>query len=251
VYAVHCVNRNSETGFAVRGKAVQMAQKTEAPRRIPLSRDRVLRAAVALADEAGIESVSMRRLAQELGVVPMALYKHVADKEDVLDGMVDVVLGEIDPPAGGTDWKSAIRQRIFLARQTFLRHPWAARVLEAQADPTPRVMAYMDSTIGIFREGGFSIDLTHHVMHAIGSRIFGFTQELFDDSATADPEASAAMPPEMAQQYPYITELIAAISHDQGTVVGPGCDDHFEFEFALDLLLDGIEKLREQELGST
>ena len=225
-----------------------MVQKTEAPRRIPLSRDRVLRAAVALADEAGIESVSMRRLAQELGVVPMALYKHVADKEDVLAGMVDVVVGEIDPPADDTDWKSAIRQRIFLARQTLLQHPWAARVLESQATPTPRVMAYIDSTIGVFRAGGFSIGLTHHVMHAMGSRIFGFTQELFNDSPRVDPETSAAMPPEMAQQFPYITELVAAISHDQGSVVGPGCDDHFEFEFALDLLLDGIEKLRQQEL---
>ena len=223
-----------------------MAQKTEAPRRIPLSRDRVLRAAVALADEEGIESVSMRRLAQELGVVPMALYKHVDNKDDVLDGMVDVVVGEIAPPVGGPDWKSAIRQRIFLARETLLRHAWAARVLESQANPTPSVMAYMDSTIGIFREGGFSIDLTHHVMHAIGSRIFGFTQELFDDSATTDPDASAAMPPEMAQQFPYIKELVAAISHDQGSVVGSGCDDHFEFEFALDLLLDGIERLRER-----
>jgi AcrR family transcriptional regulator len=228
-----------------------MAQKRETPRRIPLSRDRVLRAAVALADEAGIESVSMRRLAQELGVVPMALYKHVANKEDVLDGMVDVVVGDIDPPAGGADWKSAIRQRILSARQTLLLHPWASRVLESRENPTPRVMAYMDSTIGIFRAGGFSIDLTHHVMHAVGSRIFGFTQELFDDSASADPEAPAAMPPEMAQQYPYITELLTAISHEQGSVVGPGCDDQFEFEFALDLLLDGIETLRARELAAT
>ena len=228
-----------------------MVQKTEAPRRIPLSRDRVLRAAVALADEAGIESVSMRRLAQELGVVPMALYKHVANKEDVLDGMVDVVVGDIDPPAGDTDWKSAIRQRILSARQTLLLHPWASRVLESRANPTPRVMAYMDSTIGIFRAGGFSIDLTHHVMHAVGSRIFGFTQELFNDSPSADPEASAAMPPEMAQQFPHITELVAAISHEQGSVVGPGCDDQYEFEFALNLLLDGIERLRERELAST
>ena len=84
-------------------------------------------------------------------------------------------------------------------------------------------------------------------MHAMGSRIFGFTQELFNDSPSVDPEAPAAMPPEMAQQFPYITELVAAISHDQGSVVGPGCDDHFEFEFALDLLLDGVERLRERE----
>jgi AcrR family transcriptional regulator len=227
-----------------------MTQQVEAPRRVPLSRDRVLRAAVALADEAGFESLSMRKLAQELGVVPMALYKHVANKEELLDGMVDVVVGEIDPPVGGADWRSAVRQRILSARRALLRHPWASRVLESRTNPTPVVLAYMDSMIGMFRSGGFSIDLTHHVMHAVGSRIFGFTQELFDDSANADPQAAADIPPEMAKQFPFITELTIAISHDEQSVVGPGCDDQFEFEFALDLLLDGIERLRQKELLS-
>ena len=225
-----------------------MAQQVEAPRRVPLSRDRVLRAAVALADEAGIDSLSMRKLAQELGVVPMALYKHVANKDELLDGMVDVVVGEIDPPVPGADWRSAVRQRILSARRALLRHPWASRVLESRTNPTPVVLAYMDSMIGMFRSGGFSIDLTHHVMHAVGSRIFGFTQELFDDSANADPQAAAGLPPEIAERFPYITELTIAISHDEQSVVGLGCDDQFEFEFALDLLLDGIERLRQKEL---
>jgi len=228
-----------------------MAQQVESPRRVRLSRDRVLRAAVALADDAGIESLSMRKLAQELGVVPMALYKHVANKEELLDGMVDVVVGEIDPPVRGTDWKRAVRQRILSARRALLRHPWASRVLESRTNPTPRVLGYMDSMIGMFRAGGFSIDLTHHVMHTVGSRIFGFTQELFEDSPSVDPETQATMPPEMAQRYPYITELIMAVYHDEASVVGPGCDDQYEFEFALDLLLDGIEQLRQQELTST
>jgi AcrR family transcriptional regulator len=225
-----------------------MAQQVQAPRRVPLSRDRVLRAAVALADKAGIQSLSMRKLAQELDVVPMALYKHVANKDQLLDGMVDVVVGEIDPPARGADWRSAVRQRILSARRALLRHPWASRVLESRTNPTPVVLAYMDSMIGMFRSGGFSVDLTHHVMHAVGSRIFGFTQELFDDMGSADPRAAAAPPPEMARRFPYITELTAAISHDEQSVVGPGCDDQFEFEFALDLLLDGIERLRQKEL---
>jgi AcrR family transcriptional regulator len=228
-----------------------MAQQLEAPRRVPLSRERVLRAAVALADDAGIESLSMRKLAQELGVVPMALYKHVANKEELLDGMVDVVVGEIDPPVRGTDWKSAVRQRILSARRALLRHPWASRVLESRTNPTPLVLGYMDSMIGMFRAGGFSIDLTHHVMHTVGSRIFGFTQELFEDSPSVDPETQATMPPEMARTYPYITELLMAVYHDEASVVGPGCDDQFEFEFALDLLLDGIERLRQHELTST
>ena len=217
----------------------------DAQAREPLSRERVLRAAVALADEGGAESLSMRRLARELGVVPMALYKHVANKDEMLDGMVDVVVGEIDPPAVGTGWKPAVRQRVLSARRALLRHPWAPGVLESRTNPTPAVLAYMDSMIGMFRAGGFSIDLTHHAMHAMGSRLLGFTQELFDDSVDLDPEATAVMVQQMAGRYPHITQLVMAITHDQASVVGPGCDDQFEFEFALDLLLDGLERLRD------
>ena len=226
-----------------------MAQQTEAPRRVTLSRDRVLHAAVALADDAGIESLSMRRLADELGVVPMALYKHVANKEELLDGMIDVVVAEIDPVASGVDWKSAVRQRILSARQALLRHPWASRVIESRSNPTPVLLEYMNSTVGIFRSGGFSVNLTHHLMHAAGSRLLGFTQELFDDTRSAE-----AMPAdvvrEMARRYPYIAEIAGAASHDGETVVGPGCDDQFEFEFSLDLLLDGFERLRQEEQTS-
>lgn len=211
-------------------------------RRTPLSRDRVLRAAVALADDSGVDSLSMRKLAQELGVVPMALYKHVANKDELLDGVVDVVVGEIDPPETGVDWKSAVRQRILSARQTLLRHPWASRVMESRSTPTPAVLAYMDSMIGMFRAGGFSVDLTHHVMHALGSRMFGFTQELFD-STPAAPDAVLAQP---AVVYPNIVEIATRADHDDESIVGPGCDDQFEFEFALDLLLDGFERLHER-----
>jgi AcrR family transcriptional regulator len=213
-----------------------------APPRQPLSRERVLAAAVALADAGGVDSLSMRKLAQELGVVPMALYKHVANKDELLDGMVDVVVGEIDPPAGGTDWKTAIRRRVLSARGALLRHPWASQVIESRSSATPAVLAYMDAMIGIFRAGGFSIDLTHHAMHAMGSRLLGFSQELFDDTADIAPETAAAMLRELAA-FPHITELVTAITHDQGSVVGQGCDDQFEFEFALDLMLDGLERL--------
>jgi AcrR family transcriptional regulator len=210
----------------------------------------VLRAAVELADDAGIESLSMRRLAHDLGVVPMALYKHVASKEELLDGMVDQVIGEIDPPLPDAEWKPAVRARILSARRALLRHRWARRVLETRTTPTPVVLAYMDSIIGMFRAGGFSIDLTHHVMHAVGSRIYGFTQEVFDDSTSPELQPQAAPPPEMARIYPNIVAIATAVSHDAGSVVGQGCDDQFEFEFALDLLLDGIERLRERELRS-
>jgi len=224
-----------------------MAQQVDAWRRAPLSRDRVLLAAVALADAAGIDSLSMRQLAQELGVVPMALYKHVANKDELLDGMVDIVVGEVDPPARDTDWRSSVRQRILSARQALLHHPWASRVIESRNTPTPVVLDYLDSMIGMFRQGGFSVDLTHHVMHTLGSRVLGFTQELFDDSQRLDPQTREMMFREMAGRYPHVTELAMAVAHDERSVVGQGCDDQFEFEFALDLLLDGFERLRERD----
>ncbi|MBT2529833.1 TetR/AcrR family transcriptional regulator [Streptomyces sp. ISL-99] len=227
-----------------------MAQQTETVPRTPLTRDRVLRAAVALADGIGIEALSMRKLAKELGVVPMALYKHVSNKEQLLDGMVDVVVGEIDPPVPGSNWKSAVRHRILSARRALLGHPWAAQVIQSRSSPTPVVLAYMDSVIGMFRTGGFSVDLTHHVMHALGSRMMGITQELFDASPAPDPRAQTAASPEDAEEYPYVMELAAAAAHDEGSVVGQGCDDQFEFEFALDLLLDGFERLRQQGWSS-
>jgi hypothetical protein len=158
--------------------------------------------------------------------------------------MVDVVVGEIEPPDPDADWKTAVRGRILSARRALLRHPWASRVMESRTDPTPTVLGYMDSTIGMFRAGGFSIDLTHHAMHAMGSRLMGFSQELFNDSGDAAPEVEAEMYEAMAETYPSIYELVLAITHDDASVVGPGCDDQFEFEFALDLLLDGLEKLR-------
>lgn len=223
-----------------------MAQQTDDARRTPLSRDRVLHAAVALADRSGIEALSMRSLAQELHVVPMALYKHVANKEQLLDGMVDVIVGAIEPPAGGTDWKGAVRGRILSARQALLRHPWASRVIESRTNPTPGALEYLDSVIGTFRAGGLSADLTHHVMHALGGRVWGFTQDPFPAAPPVDPEEQEAVFREMAARYPHIVEIATSRAHDDASVVGRGCDDQFEFEFALDLLLDGFERLHRQ-----
>ncbi|WP_328966742.1 TetR/AcrR family transcriptional regulator C-terminal domain-containing protein [Streptomyces sp. NBC_00239] len=226
-----------------------MAQQPEAGRRAPLNRERVLRAAVALADENGIESLSMRRLAQELGVVPMALYKHVPNKEQLLDGMVDTVIARIDVPEGGTGWKDVVRRRVLSARRALLRHRWAAQVIESRTGPTPAVLEYLDSMIGAFRDGGFSVDLTHHAMHAMGSRLLGFSQELFDDSGNAAPSGGAeelAAGAAMAARYPRIAELAAGAAHDSTSTVGRSCDDQFEFEFALDLILDGLEKLHQR-----
>ena len=215
--------------------------------REPLSRERILDTAVALADEGGVEALSMRRIAQELGVVPMALYKHVANKDELLDGMIDVVVAEIDPPIEDVDWKTTMRERILSARRALLRHPWASRVIESRGEPTPTVIAYIDSMMGIFLRGGFSIDLMHHAVHVMGSRILGFSQELFDDASSMPADEAAEMWTHMADAYPNIAKLVpvALTTHDEGgAVVGGGCDDQFEFEFALDLILDGLERLR-------
>lgn len=229
------------------GKVVPMAQQLQAQRRVALSKDRVLKTAVALADQAGIESISMRKLADELGVVPMALYKHVTNKDELLDGMIDVVVSEIDPIVSGAEWRGAVRQRILSARQALLRHRWAAQVIESRTNPTPILLDYMNSMIGIFINSGFSVSLTHHLMHAFGSRMMGFTQELFEDSRSVA-EIPADVLQEMVKRYPHVAAIAGAASHDGDTVVGGGCDDQYEFEFSLDLLLDGIEGLRQQEM---
>ena len=221
------------------------ATASETKARTPLNRERVLSTAVALADRDGVESLSMRRLANELDVVPMALYKHLANKEELLDGMIDAVVAEIDPPRTGTDWKTAVRERILSARRALLRHPWASRVMESRTRPTPTVMAYMDSMIGMFLSGGFSIDLTHHIAHTLGSRLMGFSQELFNDQADEDQPFDPEAIQQLGQAFPSIYKIYREISHDDASVVGPGCDDQFEFEFALDLMLDGIERLKE------
>jgi hypothetical protein len=175
----------------------------------------------------------------------------VANKDELLDGMIDVLLAEIEPPEAGAGWKTAIRRRVLSARRMLLRHPWAPGVIEsrikARATPTPVVMEYLDSMIGIFLAGGFSIDLTHHAMHVMGSRLLGFSQELFEDNTDREPDPDGMPPEEMAARYPNITALAMAIAHDQESVVGAGCDDQFEFEFALDLTLDGLERF----LGTT
>jgi AcrR family transcriptional regulator len=227
----------------------------QTPRRERLNRERVLQAAVALADESGMGAVSMRRLAQELGVVPMALYKHVADKEELLDGMVDTVIGEIDPPDPGLDWKNGVRQRVLAARRAVLRHPWARQAIETRTTRSPTVLHYMDSVAGSFRAGGFSADLTHHVMHALGNRIWGFSPELFNEPESGPPqtlsaEALEAMAREFAEKYPNILAIATAATEGDLSRVGAGCDEQFEFEFALDLLLDGAERLHRQGWNS-
>ena len=217
--------------------------------RVPLTRDRVFAAAVEYADTHGIDELSMRKLGQDLGVEAMSLYHHVSNKEEILDGMVDAVVSEISLTSGGPDWKSAMREQILAARSVMKRHPWAPSVIETRTTMSVPIMKYMDGIGGMFLSGGFSVDLMHHAMHALGARVLGFTQELFDDSEAmeADPEVQAIMLQQMTAEYPNISRVVAEIQHQEETIVGSGCDDDIEFRFALDILLDGLEGHRDRE----
>ena len=219
--------------------ALQVEPKAEP--RIPLSKERVLRAAIAFADEKGIESLSMRKLGQQLGVEAMSLYKHVANKDDMLDGMVDVVFSEIDLPTSGIHWKEAMRQRAFSAREVLGRHPWAIGLTESRMKPGPANLRHHDSVIGCLRKEGFSIELALHAYSALDSYIYGFA--LQERSLPFETPADVAEVSEMmlaqfpAGDYPHLTE--AMIEH----VGKPGYDYADEFEFGLDLILDGLERL--------
>ena len=217
-----------------------------------LSRGRVLRAAVDLADGEGLDGLTMRRLAQELGVEAMSLYHHVANKEAILDGVIEVVMAEVDTalehleaPSPVDDWQAAMRARILAAREVLLQHKWAPRVIETRTSISPAMVGYFDGLLGVFRAGGFSYDQAHHAMHALGSRALGFTQELFEpDDPGAGDDQTMAMLEQMADQYPHIVAMVAGAMHDQPESTLGWCDDQFEFEFGLDLILDGLDRLR-------
>jgi AcrR family transcriptional regulator len=215
----------------------------EATQRAPLTKARVLEAAVDLADRSGIESLSMRKLGDRLGVEGMAIYRHVQNKEAILDGIVDAVMSEIDVPAPDDDWKAGLRQLSLAARDVMLRHPWAPAVIVARPDVGPATLRHIDRVLGLLESGGFSIDMAHHALHVLGSRVFGFTQDPFNDTADVrpDPVTAAAIAEALAATYPSVGRLAMAASHDGGL---GGCDDDFEFAFGLDLILDGLERVR-------
>jgi len=210
--------------------------------RTPLTRDRVLGTAVELADRGGIEAMSMRKLGQELGVDAMAIYRHVRGKDDLLDGVVQYVVGEFERPEPGPDWKATLREQVMAARRVMLRHPWAPRVLVERGTTGPASMAHIDAVLGTLLGGGFTLDTAHHALHVLSSRIFGFHQDLFDDSGREEPapEAAAAFARSLAATYPNLAELAGAASHEGG--LGK-CDDDVEFAFGLDLMLDGLERM--------
>jgi AcrR family transcriptional regulator len=225
-----------------------MATQTDAagaaPRR-PLSRQRVLRAAVALADRGGVASLSMRKLAQELGVEAMSLYHHVASKDDLLDGMVDVVFGEIELPSGDAGWRAAMRRRAISAREALGRHPWATGLMESRSTPGPANIRHHDAVLGVLRNAGFSVALAAHAYSLLDAYIYGFAlQEATLPFHTPEETAEVArsiMAEFPTDQYPYLTEI--AVEH----VLQPGYDYGNEFQFGLDLILDGLERAQAAE----
>ena len=219
--------------------------------REPLSRDRVLRAAVALADTGGLAALTMRNLAQSLGVEAMSLYHHVANKEALLDGVVEVLIAEVEEEIGGftvergvTDWVPVMRGRVLAARRVMLRHPWAPGLLETRVHMPPALLRYFDSMLGIMIEGGFSHDLGHHAMHTMGSRFLGFDQELFKPNAAVSDSPNADMLDDLAAHLPYLSAMLAEVAHDDPDTTLGWCDDQAEFEFTLDILLEGLERRR-------
>lgn len=226
------------------------AIRTRDGHRAPLSRERILLGAVELADRDGIDELTMRNLAQSFSVEAMSLYHHVDNKSALLDGAIEIVIGEIldavaaleGPPP--EDWKAALRQRILAAREVLLRHRWAPAVIEQRSVMSPAIVYYYEGVLEILVKGGFSYDLAHHALHALGSRCLGFSQELFQPADAAGEEATDELMQEMAAKLPHLFGMMAEISHDDpGSTIG-WCDDQSEFEFGIDVLLDGLDRAR-------
>ena len=208
--------------------------------RTPLSRERVLKTALALADASGIESLTMRKLGEAVGVEAMSLYNHVPSKGDLLDGLIDLVFSEIEPPSGADGWKTAMRQRAISARAVLSRHRWAIGLMESRTSPGPATLRHHDAVIGCLRQAGFPVALAAHAYSALDSYIYGFAlQEAslpFDTSEQTSELAQAIVAQFPADEYPHLAEF--TFEH----VMRPGYDHGREYEFGLDLILDGLER---------
>ncbi len=225
-----------------------MSSKAEATTetRAPLSRERVLETAVALADRHGLEWLSMRKLAEELDVAAMSLYYHVPNKVELIDGMIDIVFGEIEPPALDVDWKTAMRRRAVSTREALNRHRWAVGQMEGRSTHGPANLRLHNAVLGCLRTAGFSLEMTVHAYSAQDAYIYGFalqqadmTPETSDDFA-AVAEGQMETYKEVLADYPHLVEVVG------GHVAKEGYDYATEFLFGLDLILEGLDRLREQ-----
>jgi AcrR family transcriptional regulator len=222
-----------------------MTANTGVEARARLNRQRVLRTAIQLADDAGIERLTMRKLGEELGVEAMSLYNHVANKDDLLNGMIDAVFEEVELPSHSDDWKTALRKRSVSVRDMLKRHPWANGLMDSAATPGASTLRHHDRVIGTFRNAGFSLGMTAHALAALDSYIYGFAKQ--DKALPFDSEAEAAAMGQIflahlpVNQYPYLHEFTA--EH----VLRPGYSFGKEFEFGLDLVLNALERERDAE----
>jgi len=214
---------------------------TKAARAEGLSRERIVAAAVEVAAAEGLEALSMRTLADQLGAAPMSLYRHVANKEDLLDAMIDFVFGEIDVPTGQPDWKAEMRQRAIETRAALSRHRWANGLMESRTDPGPANSRYHNAFMGCLREAGFPFRQAVHAYNAVQSYTYGFClQEMHLGFETPEEsvELAATTLGDHAEEYPYIAEVAAEFAKSGGY------DYDEEFEIALDLILDAIENFK-------
>jgi AcrR family transcriptional regulator len=215
---------------------------SEGPSRRRLSRDQVLSTAIDRADQGGLDALTMRSLAEELGVVPMALYNHVANKDDLIDAMVDVVFGEIGVPSGGGDWNTVMRRRAIAVRDALLRHRWAIGLMESRRRPGPANLRHHDAVLGRLRAAGFSVEMAAHAYSLLDSYIYGFALTKltlpFETSAEVADVAQGMLAPFPVNEYPNLVEFITEHA------LKPGYDYGDEFEYGLDVILDGIEGVR-------
>jgi AcrR family transcriptional regulator len=209
-------------------------------RRTPLSREKVIRAALRLADEGGIDALSMRRLAQALEVEAMSLYNHVAGKEDVLDGLVELVAGEIGVPRIGGGWKATLRTRALAAHAVLMRHPWATQLFVSRLNVGPNMLRHVNATIGCLREAGFSYPMADHAWNALDAYVYGFTLQKLNFPLDPSEYATAAkqfLPMIPVDRFPYLNGM------SQEVIAGRH-DGMHQLERGLDLILDGLERLR-------
>lgn len=225
---------------------------TTAAGRAPLTRDRVIAAASRLADAEGLGVLTMRRLAGDLGVEAMSLYHHVTGKEQLLDGLVDALMAEVTAAVArdvgaDDDWRSSVRRRCLAARRVMVAHRWAPALLGSRVSVPPSVYLHYEEILAVMVQGGLSYHLGHRGLHALGTMVLGFTQELFTpaaDGGSADPEVSEEEFAEMAQVLPHLTAMVASEVHDNTEDPLGWCDSQHEFEFTLGLILDGLELAR-------
>jgi AcrR family transcriptional regulator len=214
-----------------------MTSEPERPTRAPLTRERILRAAIELADEAGVEALSMRRLGRRLGVEAMSLYNHVSDRDDILDGMVELVAIDFEVPSGTPDWRTSIRSSARSTHAVLLRHPWASSVAESRADVGPVRLRWLEATVGVLTDAGFPMPVVIRTLMALDAHTYGFT--LQEQSWPFPPEASQERATVLAEELPAGHPNVAALMEYVATTDQPIVD----FDFGLDLLLDGLERL--------